>query len=463
MSYCLDARTWAEEQFRNCELADKRRTKRLIEVASRMATDPSGSLPDQMESWSDLKAAYRLFDCDDVTFEAIAQPHWRLTRRRTSGRYLVINDTTQLDFGLTKKINGLAPTGNNTGRGFLLHTALMVESQTKAIVGVAGQKIHYRRPAPKLESDTQRLKRDRESQLWGAMIDAVGPPVDSVQWVHVCDRGADNFEVFCHLMEQRANWVVRASALHRVILTPDGKRLALKAHLPDLMLTGTYELTLRSRKDQPGRTANLEVRCGAIHLSVPPHKSPYLQQRRPQPIAMKVVWVREADAPKGTVPIEWVLYTSLAVTTFDDAWEVIEYYESRWLVEEYHKAIKTGCRVTDRQLKDSDRLEAMMGVATIVAVRLLQLKSIANTEPDQPARRVVPLLWLAMLKAARRNLRRVHDLTVKQFYCELAKLGGFLGRTGDGDPGWVTIWRGWEKLNALVRGAELAVTIAKCG
>ena len=128
MSYSLDARTWAEEQFGSCELADKRRTRRLIEVASRMAIDPSGSLPDQMESWSDLKAAYRLFHCDDVTCEAIAQRHWLRTRRRTSGRYLVINDTTQLDFGLTKKINGLAPTGNYTGRRFFLHTALMDES-----------------------------------------------------------------------------------------------------------------------------------------------------------------------------------------------------------------------------------------------------------------------------------------------------------------------------------------------
>jgi hypothetical protein len=463
MTCFLDARIWAQEQFGDCDLADKRRVKRLVEVASRMATDPSGSLPDQMENWSDLKAAYRLFDCDDVTFEAVSQPHWLQTRKRTSGRYLVINDTTQVNFGLTRKINGLALTGNNTGRGFLLHTALMVESQSKAIVGVAGQRIHYRQPAPKLESDTQRLKRDRESQLWGAMIDAVGPPDDEVQWVHVCDRGADNFEVFCHLLEQRSDWVVRASALHRVILLPDGKRLALKAYLPELTLAGTYELSLRSRKNQPRRTATLEVRFGTVQLLVPPHKSPYLKVLRPQPIAMTVVWLREVGAQNGTVPIEWVLYTSLTVATFDDAWEVIDYYESRWLVEEYHKAIKSGCRVTDRQLKESDRLEAMMGVATIVAVRLLQLKSIANTKPDQPARHVVPSLWLTMLKVARKKLNRVHDLTVKQFYCELAKLGGFLGRTGDGNPGWITIWRGWEKLNALVRGAKLATRLARCG
>lgn len=137
--------------------------------------------------------------------------------------------------------------------------------------------------------------------------------------------------MFCHLLEQRADWVVRVSALHRFNLTPDGKSLALKAHLPHLILAGTYELTLRPRKDQPGRTAKLEVRCGAIHLLVPPHKSPYLQKRRPQPIAMKVEWRREVHAPKGTAPMEWVLNTSLAVVSFDDAWNVTEYYELRWL------------------------------------------------------------------------------------------------------------------------------------
>src|SRR5690606_14959552 len=149
-------------------------------------------------------------------------------------------------------------------------------------------------------------------------------------------------------------------------------------------------------------------------------------------------------------PIHWVLLTSLPVATFDEAWAIIGHYELRWLVEEYHKALKTGCCTESRQLKTAGRLEALVGLTSVVAVRLLQLKSLARTSPHVPAQSVVPRIWLKMLKLARKNLNRVHDLTVGQFYREVAKLGGFLGRKSDGQPGWITIWRGWEKLNMYV-------------
>jgi hypothetical protein len=200
-------------------------------------------------------------------------------------------------------------------------------------------------------------------------------------------------------------------------------------------------------------------------MPVPGRKSKWLKKQKPQPITMNIVRVREVDAPAGVEPIEWVLYTSLPVNTFAQVWEVISYYEARWLVEEYHKALKTGTSITKRQLHSSSRLEAMVGLMSVVAVRLLQLKTLAKSDPDRPARSVVPPLWLQMLKAARKKLPRVHDLTIYQFYRELAKLGGFLGRKSDGEPGWITIWRGWEKLNTLVRGAELALQFRtqKCG
>jgi hypothetical protein len=196
-------------------------------------------------------------------------------------------------------------------------------------------------------------------------------------------------------------------------------------------------------------------------MPVPRHTSPYVKKLRPEPIEMSVVWVREVGAPRGVKPIEWILYTSLPVSNFDDAGTIVEYYECRWLIEEYHKALKTGCTVEGRLLGNSSRLEAMLGLMSVVAVRLLQLKSIARRDPDRRASSVVPPLWLKMLKAARKHLRRVHDLTIAQFYRELAKLGGFLGRKSDGQPGWITIWRGWEQLNTLVLGAELA--LQKCG
>ena len=461
MTFQLDTKAWAQQQFGDCQLGDQRRTKRLIQVAQQVANHPSTSFPQQMQTWGDLKAAYRLFDAADVTFEAIAGQHWRQTRAVGPGRYLVLGDTTEIDFGYHRDIPGLSCIGNGSGSGFLLHNALLVEARREMLVGVAGQTVHYRHKAPKKENKAQRFKRERESRVWGDVIDQIGPPPAGAQWVHVCDRGADDFEVFCHLRQNRGDWVVRASSTHRLILTPEGKQRPLKEYLRTLPVAGAYELDLRARPGKTARTAKLEVRLGALRMRTPRHISPYVKALQPEPIPMWVVWVREIDAPAGVEPIEWVLYTSLPTHTFDDAWMVVEYYECRWLIEEYHKALKTGCAVQSRILRESQRLEAMVGLMSVVAVRLLQLKSVARSDPDRPAAKVVPPLWLTMLKAARKNLRRVHDLTISQFYRELAKLGGFLGRKSDGQPGWVTIWRGWEQLNTLVTGAELA--LQKCG
>lgn len=463
MSFRIDTKEWAKQQFSDCELGDERRTKRLIQVAEQVANHPAGSFPDQTESWGDLKAAYRLFDADEVTFEAVAGSHWRATRALSAGRYLVLCDTTEIDFGYRREVAGLSRIGNGSGNGFLLHSALVVEPHSQALVGVAAQVIHYRQPAPKKENKSQRFKRERESRVWGDVIDQVGCPGEGIEWIHVCDRGADDFEVFCHLLENRSDWVVRASSRHRLIKTPDGENKPLDEYLRTLPLAGTYELHLRARPQQSARVAKLEVRFGPLRMPVPRHKSPYVKDLKPEPIPMWVVWVREVAAPQGVKPIEWVLYTSLPVKTFDDAWRIVEYYECRWLIEEYHKALKTGCSVERRLLRHADRLEAMVGLMSVVAVRLLKLKSVARGDPDRPARNVVPPLWLEMLKAARKNLRRVHDLTIHQFYRELAKLGGFLGRRSDGEPGWITIWRGWGKLNSLVRGAQLAINLNNCG
>ena len=451
---------WAQVNFGTCELGDKRRTKRLVQVATSIANNPSASFPDQMATWSDLKAAYNLFHCDDVTFEAVGRSHWELTRQRPAGRYLIIGDTTELDFGYHREVEGLGPTGNGGGKGFLLHNALMVDAKSREIIGIAGQTIHYRskkKSTSKRENASKRLKRKRESEVWGKVIDQVGPPPEGVEWVHVLDRGGDNFEVYCHLLQQRSGWVVRAGQLNRKIVAGnDEKPMKLSAYLQKLELRGTYELHLRTRPEQPARRAKLEVRVGSIKMPIPRHISPWVHKLAPQPIAMNVVYVAEVDPPAGVVPICWVLLTSLPVDTFEQVLEVIEYYEARWLVEEYHKALKTGCRVTERQLKTSGGLEAMTALMSVAAVYLLRLKSLARTSPDVPAQRVVPRIWLQILKAARKGLNRVHDLSVRQFYREVAKLGGFLGRKGDGEPGWITVWRGWQKLNNFVHGASLA-------
>jgi hypothetical protein len=471
MTVTMDAHVWAEEQFGQCDLKDKRRTQRLVRVAASTLCHPSGSLPEQTTDAADLKAAYRLFGCEDVSFKDIVEPHWIQTRRQPPGVYLVLNDTTEVDFGIRRKLRGMGRTGNGGGWGFLLHSALVVSGEDDAIFGLAGQKIRYRKPAPKNENTTQRLKRDRESVLWGQVIDQVGPPAEGVRWVHVMDRGADNFEVYCHCRQQQADWVVRVTQKQRSAIVPDGQTMALKQYLQTLSSCGEYELQLRARaaqpkrghkparKAQPARTAKVDVRFGPLRMPFPEQKSPYLKGLPPLPIAMWVVHAVEVDPPKDVEQVEWILLTSLPVAHFDDAWRILGYYEKRWLIEEYHKALKTGCRVESRQLQSKEGLERITALLSVVAVRLLQLKSAARTNPACPARNLVPLHWIKMLLAARKRSKLTVAMTIREFYREVAKLGGFLGRKSDGEPGWITIWRGWQKLYMFIHGAELAQTI----
>ena len=127
-----DTKSWANEMFGMCELKDQRRTQRLVRTAEHVAENPSAGFPDQMETWADLKAAYRLFDCADVTFANVAAGHWQNTRQQAVGRTLVICDTTEIDFGSRRKIAGVGPTGNGSGRGFLLHNVMLVDAETRA-------------------------------------------------------------------------------------------------------------------------------------------------------------------------------------------------------------------------------------------------------------------------------------------------------------------------------------------
>ena len=450
----LDVDVWAEQQFGQCDLGDKRRTRRAVQVAAQFAANPNGSTPKQTESWADCEGAYRLFHEEDVTFQALTAPHFRQTRACEPGHYLLLGDTTTVDFGADREVKGLKPVGDGRGMGFLLHSSLMVTPEEGAVIGMAGQLIYYRKPVPKHETPRQRLQRNRrESRIWGEVVEQVGKAATGVRYTHVFDRGADNFEVYCRLVLTSADWVVRAAQLKRLIRTPLGKKTQLRKYLSTLPLAGTYQLDIPARHEQAARTAQLEVRFGAVILPRPREHSPFVRDCGIQEISMFVVEVREVNAPAEGKPMHWVLLTSHKVESFEQAWTVVGYYEKRPIIEEYHKALKTGCRLEERQYRTSPRLEAVTGVLSILAVRLLQLRTTARTDPERPAEKVVPRRWLEMLRAVQKG-RHSAITTVYEFYRALARLGGFLARKSDGEPGWLTLWQGFEKLHLFLRGAE---------
>jgi hypothetical protein len=459
-SFCVvDSEKWAEIQFGECQLGDARRTRRAVKVASVMARLPDATTPTQFEKWGDLKAAYRLFEKKDVTFQSLIQPHCQRTRSLAHGVCLVVSDTTETNVGQSRELQAksLGPTGNGTGRGFLLHSALMIQADTGEVMGLAAQELFYRKPRKRGESYSERLKRERESEVWGRVIDQVGPPAPGVRFLHVGDRGADNAEVFYHCQEQSTGWIIRAAKLNRWVLNCAGKRMKLGTVLKDQPVLGTYQLQVRKAKNQPARIALVEIRASRVTLPAPTMKTPYVKRMGSRPIEEWLLEAREVNPPAGVIPVHWILHVSEPVETFEDAWKYLTYYEYRWKIEEYHKCLKTGCQLESRQYTKKENLEAATGMLSVLAVRLLQMRDLARQQPELPAEKIVPPAWLKMLRA----LRRKPIDTVRDFFRHLAGLGGFLMRKHDGEPGWITIWRGLEKLHLCLRGARAVVK--ECG
>jgi len=466
-SHVLDVDSWAQQNFGDSDFNDRRLTKRLVSYAIAVAQKPDDLTPSQTQSWKECKAAYRFMDNENVTFAKIIQPHCERTKRRAvSGVWLSICDTTEISFRPRRTIEGLRPVGNGTGQGFYLHTSLFVSDSSDEIMGIAGQELFYRIDAKEKENTAKRKKRERESEVWGRVVDAIGSPSPGASIIHVCDRGADDYDFYCHLVQNDVGWVVRASRLHRKVFrklnesTHDEAEESkyLDSLLESQSALGTYELELKANRKQAARTAMVEVRCTNIWMPRPVACSPWAKQHGPSYIAMGVVEVREVKPKKGVEPLRWVLYTHEPVQTFEDGWRVISRYEKRPLVEEYHKAAKTGAQIEDRLYRTAARQERIVGILSVTAVRILQMKNIAKVEPDRLAKEVAPKKWVNILCAVQReqfpNHSHIYDpstISMRNFMRGLAKLGGFLGRKCDNEPGWLTIWRGVKDLLQMLR------------
>lgn len=452
-----DPETWAVENFATCQLKNSARNRRLMKIAQQLLRRSDSSLPEQTEFWAEAKAAYRFFDTDDISYQAIIAPHCDLTHRSCQPQdvKLIICDTTELDYTSLRQTTGLGPIGNGRTRGFFLHSALMVDAGSGHHTdGLVAQEVFYRqvRSGPRKKShNSSRSRADRESAVWGRVIDAVGRPPAEVTYKIVCDRGADDIEVLHRAKHQGCGFVIRASRLKRHVLTAEERKLPLQEVLQEWSAVGpTRAISVPARGQSPARVAHVTLRYGTVSLPVG-RQTPWLKEHGPfLPLPVGVVELREESPPAGQKPIRWVLYSDTPVTSEAAANVVVEDYEQRWRIEEFHKALKTGCRVECRQFQTTQRLERMVAVSSVVAVRLLQLKTAAHETPQQLASELVPQRWIEVLLTLRKR-PVTPDLTIREFVRYLACLGGFLGRKGDGKPGWLTIWRGYTKLEAAVR------------
>lgn len=449
---------WAQNEFEFAQLGDPRRTKRLVKIATKLAANPGGTLPQAFPDWAELKAAYRFFGQRGVSFERVISPHVERTRRacQQPGEYLMIEDTTPLDYSHHPAAEDLGYIGDSKGRGFELHSALAVrvEGWTLAqrpegvVMGLFGQDCSRPRPAPEGESRSQRLSRPRKSQRWTESFRWAGRPAPGCQWIYVADRESDFYEPIACCQKHGVDFIIRAY---------QDRRLADEGHLRDALaqapVLGQTTVEVRARGSQPARTAIVEIRSVRVDLNGPWRPGGW------QP-PLRNIWaveVKEVHAPAGVAePLYWVLLTSLPCTTWAQTQRVIGRYTARWWVEEYHKALKTGAGVEDSQLERADRLEPLIGILAIVAVRLLSTKMLARSRPEsfEAAESFSPeLLELLDKKYGRPK----GGWTNRNVLVAMARVGGFLARKRDGMPGWQTIWRGWHRLMWMCEGVNILI------
>ena len=448
-----------QEIFGHAQLGDRRRTARLVETFNVMQRHPGGTLPDKLASPADLRAFYRLCDCEGVTHAAVidaARQHTLTRIAACPGVVLIVHDATELDYtSLTSLAGDLGQIGTGSRRGYICQNVLAVAAETGEVLGLLDQILHRRDEVPGDETLSEHRDREtRESLLW---LQGTGHLPSDTGLVDVCDQGSDTFEFLEHEFRSGRRFVVRACKVRKVYAghEPVGERRYLKEYVYSLPEMGRFTMDVQS---QPGRKArkNAEfiVRGGPV-LVCPPHAKN--GHHGDDPLPLSVVQVTEVNPPAGEKAIEWMLLSNEPVRTYADAWRVIEWYEKRWIVEEYHKAKKTGCRIEDMQFTTTFRLEPAIALLSVVAVTLLNLRD-ASRRADAKTRRATTLLapdYVEVLSIWRYRKSRV-DLSVHEFYMALARLGGHQNRKSDHQPGWLVLWRGWTKLQAMLDGFDAA-------
>jgi hypothetical protein len=456
--------------FEGLHLGDKRRERRVHAMVQALEANPSLSLPKALVSDAAAEAAYRLLGNHAVRHPTIVGHLNDVAWRNAAGApvVLAVHDTTEFSFdGSSRK--GLTEF-SRVRQGFFAHTALLVAADgVPRALGVGGCDVYVVRDKKwfRCIGAGEEVELEIGSERWTSLALAVGASKpDGVDLVHVMDREGDCFELLAELQATGESFVVR-SAHDRVIQDAAGKLTALLAAEPvvaqrDIWIgerRAASDAPPKSRKASPvipARAARLEVRFSQVTVRAPRDA----RVTDHGPLKLWVVDVVEAAPPEGATQVHWRLLTNRPVLDADGALGIVDIYRRRWLIEEFFKSIKTGCEFESRQLESLETLTNLLALLLPVALGLLNLRSISRETPTAPASAVVNDVQLAILKA-RVPQRLGTRPTARSVMMAIAQLGGHLKQNGE--PGWITLGRGWADLLLLEQGWRAALVAMSGG
>jgi hypothetical protein len=427
---------WLYDQFSRIDVSDTRLQKRAVDIAIGCAEHPEESLAGRFDDWADLKATYRFFSHPNITHRVLQQPHYHqvLEKARISEELvLFIQDGSELLFNSHPWTHGLGPTADSNGNGLMFHSCLVAkyhESEETEILGLGYQEA-WVRPEKKSADDS------KESEVWQRTLEQMGRPQEN--GVSVGDRANDIYD-FLH-NANRLGWKYVVRARHDRKVEIDGEQTRLFSWIRQQTAKCTSKLYVKAKGEEFSGEVTLEITWVKAKLCPPGNASSVADEE----VMYIRVWCPERPR------LEWLLITNLPVNNEEDALRIVRIYRRRWLIEDYHKAVKTGFRIEDNQLKQASRILALFGMIGVIATQLLAMRERCRLSPTTPVEEKVPKRWIILIE----RYLMMKLKTVRDFWRSLARLGGFIGRRSDGEPGWQTIWKGYKRLQDMSLGADL--------
>jgi len=442
---------WAEEEFGAARLGDERLRERLLILARDFYARPQANLPQACQTRARTKAAYYFFEHPDTGMDALLEPHYEATRQRVTAERLVfaVQDTTFLNYSAHAATDDLGPIGTDQSTvGLVLHSTLAFNAAGTPL-GLLDVQCWARNPA-QFGKRSRRKKlpiEEKESIKWlksFRQVAEVQRRTPSTRLVSVGDREADIYELFeLALAEENGPWLLVRAERDR--LRKHGQE-HLWPWMAQQALAGVQEVQVPRRGKQPARVARLEVRFAQVSLR-PPHGKEELGE-----LTLGAVLAQEVGAPQGIKePLRWMLLTTCRVDSFETACEKVVWYTLRWGIEVYHRTLKSGCRIEQRQLGKAERIEACLAIDLVVAWRIFHLAKLGREVPDVPCSVYFEEAeWKALVAYVTKNpVPPVQPPSLREAMRMVATLGGFLGRKSDGEPGTQTLWLGLQYLEPL--------------
>lgn len=453
--------SWIADEFSNISFNDERLNKRFLKLATELADKPSLSINSASINWAASKAAYRFFDNGNIQASKILEPHFLSTAMRCSryDRVIIAGDTSYIDYTSHKKTKNLGKTGKNQHssiNGICMHVGLCLSPKGLPL-GLTYNYIWNRYETKTSEHDrTMTSIQLKESYRWLECIKHSRKLLPNKEIVVVYDREGDIHEVFESALDNDVDVVVRSQHDRKL-----EDELSLREAISLEKIRGKHKVDIPGSGGRKGRTAELDVRFRKVVLSACPSG-----QVTPRNMGRSDIELTVVDATELGGELSWTLLTTLPVETLKDAKEILNYYKMRWQVEIYFKTLKTGCTVEECCLGEGGKLVKYNALMSVVAWRLYWSSFISRIDETISCESAFlesewKTAWLMLhrsyIKEGKMNKSDMPTSppTLKEVVHWIAGLGGFLRRKGDGEPGVITFWRGWNRLKSGLEVYEL--------